>query len=91
MKIRYKSTRSTIALVLIIATVFGFAVNLYKIQIRDNEYYTKQNNTVDTYIVPIEAARGEIVDRNGNSLVTNRQGNSIILNAVYFPSAQNNK
>lgn len=91
MKIRYKSTRSIIALVLIIATVFGFAVNLYKIQIRDNEYYTKQNNTVDTYIVPIEAARGEIVDRNGNSLVTNRQGNSIILNAVYFPSAQNNK
>lgn len=90
MKIRYKSTRSTIALVLIIATVFGFAVNLYKIQIRDNEYYTKQNNTVDTYVVPIEAARGEIVDRNGNSLVTNRQGNSIILNAVYFPSAQNN-
>lgn len=91
MKIRYKSTRSTIALVLIIAIVFGFAVNLYNIQIRDNEYYTKQNNTVDTYIVPIEAARGEIVDRNGNSLVTNRQGNSIILNAVYFPSAQNNK
>lgn len=91
MKSRYKSTRSIIALVLIVATVFGFAVNLYKIQIRDNEYYTKQNNTVDTYIVPIEAARGEIVDRNGNLLVTNRQGNSIILNAVYFPSAQNNK
>lgn len=91
MKLRYKSSRSTISLVLIIAIVFGFAIDLYKIQIRDNEYYTKQNNTVDTYTVPIEAARGEIVDRNGNSLVTNRQGNSIILNAVYFPSAKDNK
>ena len=91
MKIRYKSARSFIALVLIIATISGFAVNLYKIQIRDNEYYIKQNNTVDTYIVPIEAARGEIVDRNGNSLVTNRQGNSIILNAVYFPPSKDNK
>lgn len=91
MKLRYKSSRSTISLVLIIAIVLGFAVDLYKIQIRDNEYYTKQNNTVDTYTVPIEAARGEIVDRNGNSLVTNRQGNSIILNAVYFPSAKDNK
>lgn len=90
MKTRYKSSRSTIALLLIIAVVLGFAVDLYKIQIRDNEYYTKQNNTVDTYVVPIEAARGEIVDRNGNSLVTNRQGNSIVLNAVYFPSAKNN-
>lgn len=91
MKIRFKSARSTVAFLLIIATVFGFAVNLYKIQIRDNEYYTKLNNTVDTYVVPIEAARGEIVDRNGNSLVTNRQGNSIVLNAVYFPSSKNNE
>lgn len=91
MKSRYKSSRSTISLVLIIAVVFGFAVNLYKIQIRDNEYYIKQNNTVDTYVIPIEPARGEIVDRNGNSLVTNRQGNSIILNAVYFPAAKENE
>ncbi len=91
MKIRYKSSRSIIALALIIVSILGFAVNLYNIQIRDNEYYLKQNNTVDTYIVPIEAARGEIVDRNGNSLVTNRQGNSIILNAVYFPSSEDNE
>lgn len=86
MKNRYKSSRSTIAIVLIAAIIAGFAYDLYKIQIRDNEYYMSQNNTEDTYIIPIEAARGEIVDRNGNSLVTNKQGNSIILNALYFPS-----
>ncbi len=91
MKPRYKSARSTIAVILIVSVIAGFAVNLYKIQVRDNEYYIKQNNTVSKYIVPIEPARGEIVDRNGNSLVTNRQGNSIILNAVYFPNVKDNE
>lgn len=91
MKSKYKSARSIIALVLVIAVLFGFAIDLYAIQIRDNEYYSEQNNTEEKYVVPIEAARGEIVDRNGNSLVTNRQGNSIILNAVYFPSQADNK
>ncbi|MDD6727852.1 MAG: penicillin-binding transpeptidase domain-containing protein [Eubacteriales bacterium] len=87
MKSKYKSSRSIIAVILVIAVVAGFALDLYTIQIRDNEYYSELNNTEEKYVVPIEAARGEIVDRNGNSLVTNRQGNSVILNAVYFPSA----
>lgn len=90
MKSKYKSSRSVIALVLIIAIVSGFALDLYKIQIKNNDYYSAMNNTEDKYVVPIEAARGEIVDRNGNALVTNRQGNSVILNGVYFPSTKNN-
>ncbi len=90
MKSRFLNSRSVIALVVVFAVVFGFAFDLYKIQIRDHEEYVAKNNAVDTYVIPIEAARGEIVDRNGNSLVTNRQGNSIVLNAVYFPSAEEN-
>lgn len=86
MKSRYKSSRITIAIIIIVAIILGFAYDLYTIQIRDHDYYLEKNNTAQTYIVPIEAARGEIVDRNGNTLVTNRQGNSIILNAIYFPS-----
>lgn len=90
MKSRYRSGRSVFAIIIIFAVILGFAAKLFTIQIRDNEYYLTQNNSVKTYTIPIEAARGEIVDRNGNSLVTNRQGNSIVLNAVYFPSAQEN-
>ena len=86
----YKSARTTVAIALIILTLCGFAFELYDIQITNNEYYAAQNNTVQTYKVPLEAARGEIVDRNGNPLVTNRQGNSIILNAAYFPSNKEN-
>lgn len=90
MKSRYRSGRSVFAIIIIFAVILGFAAKLFTIQIRDNEYYLTQNNSVKTYTIPIEAARGEIVDRNGNSLVTNRQGNSIVLNAVSFPSAQEN-
>lgn len=90
MKSKYKSGRSIAAVIIMAAVLVGFALDLFDIQILNNEYYAQQNNAVDSYVVPIEAARGEIVDRNGNSLVTNRQGNSIILNAVYFPSAQEN-
>ena len=86
----YKSGRTTLAIILVIAVMLGFGAQLYDIQIKNNEYYAAQNNTVKTYTVPLEAARGEIVDRNGNPLVTNRQGNSIVLNAAYFPSSDEN-
>ena len=86
----YKSGRTTIAILLVVAVMFGFGAELYDIQIRNNEYYAAQNNTVKTYTVPLEASRGEIVDRNGNPLVTNRQGNSIVLDAAYFPSSKEN-
>ncbi len=87
----YKSGRTTLAVILVVLTILGFGWQLYDIQINNHEYYAAQNNTVKTYTVPLQAARGEIVDRNGNPLVTNRQGNSIILDAAYFPSAQENE
>ncbi len=91
MKSKYQSGRSVFAMIVVCLVIFSFALNLFNIQVKDNAYYAAQNNTEDKYVVEIEAARGEIVDRNGNSLVTNRQGNSIILNAVFFPSQKDNK
>lgn len=86
----YKSGRSTVAIFLIVAMILGFGYELYDIQIKNHDVYASQNNAVKTYTVPLEASRGEIVDRNGNPLVTNRQGNSIILDAAYFPSSKDN-
>lgn len=86
----YKSGRTTFAFILIVLTIFGFIFELYDIQIKNHEFYAAQNNNVKTYTVPLQGARGEIVDRNGNPLVTNRQANSIVLNAAYFPSAEEN-
>ena len=91
MKGRHSSIRSAIALILVAAVVLGFGYILYDIQIVNHDYYVSRNNAVSTYTVPIEAARGDIVDRNGNTLVTNRQANTIILNAAYFPPRSENE
>lgn len=87
---RYRSSRTLIAIVLVLAVLLGFGYDLYDIQIKNHDYFVAQSSAVKTYTVSIEAARGEIVDRNGNLLVTNRKGNSIILDAAYFPSSQDN-
>jgi len=89
-KARHSSIRSFICTILVLAVVAGFGYDLYDIQVNQHEYYASQNNAVKTYTVPIEPARGEIVDRNGNSLITNRNGNSIILDAAYFPPKTDN-
>lgn len=90
MKGRHFSMRTLTAIILVIAVVGIFGYALYDIQIVNEEYYKARNNADKIYTVSIEAARGEIVDRNGNSLVSNRQGNSIILDAAYFPSKSDN-
>lgn len=91
MKGRHSSFRSAIALILVAAVVLGFGYILYDIQIVNHDFYVSRNNAVSTYTIPIEAARGDIVDRNGNTLVTNRQANTIILNAAYFPPRSENE
>lgn len=91
MKSRHFSFRSLVAIILVFAVVGVFGYTLYDIQIVNGEYYKAQSNATRTYTVSIEAARGEIVDRNGNSLVSNRQGNSIVLDAAYFPSRSDNE
>lgn len=40
------------------------------------------------YTQTVDAARGEILDRNGEPLVTNRQGNSITFHYTSFPKEQ---
>ncbi len=46
------------------------------------------NSSVSKYDVVVDAPRGEIFDRNGATIVSNRQGNSIEFNAAVFPSKQ---
>ena len=47
-------------------------------------------DSVSEYEVVVEGPRGEIHDRNGVTLVSNRQGNSIRFNAAEFPSQSKN-
>lgn len=77
--------RYSIVVSLVIAVFFLFAVNLFNVQIIN----PKQNSDsiVSSVTVTVDAIRGEILDRNGYPLVTNKQVNKIVFNYDYFPTS----
>lgn len=89
MNVKQKKTRIIIAVTLIVAILTLYIGRLVSIQIVHGADYAAQGDFVSVRNVTVEAARGEILDRNGNPIVTNRQGNSIVLDATYFPTKDN--
>lgn len=79
--------RNIIANVIFAVLFIVLVVTLIKIQLVDRDKYAT-GDIKGQYTVVVDAARGEILDRNGNALVKNRQGNSIVFNAASFPSAK---
>jgi len=76
-----------ICTIVVLCLIFGiFSGVLFKIQVIDGEKYAAAGNAIMVKTVSVEGARGEILDRNGNPLVINRQGNSLIFDYSYFPS-----
>lgn len=66
-----------------------FAAVLFAIQVNGNESVSVSSTAVKNYNVTVTASRGEILDRSGNALVYNEQVNSLIFNALEFPSGNN--
>ncbi len=60
-------------------------IAVVKIQVVDRDKYSSENSSISSRTATIKASRGEILDSNGNPLVTNRQGNSIIFESAFFP------
>ena len=77
------------ASILIFTVLAVFVIQLFRIQLVKGNEYAAASKNVDVYSLKAEGARGEILDRNGNVLATNRQGNRIIFSAAYFPSLKN--
>jgi penicillin-binding protein 2 len=68
-----------------------FTIRLYSIQVVNRTTDTDAAHTF-TYTTRVTAARGEILDRNGNVLVTNRASyNLVLINAVLFSSDNPNE
>ncbi|MBQ8504418.1 MAG: hypothetical protein IJ491_09125 [Clostridia bacterium] len=77
--------RYIIVVSLIVIVFFAFAVNLFNIQIINPQQH--RNTAVSSVKVTVEAIRGDILDRNGYPLVTNRQVNKIVFNYESFPTS----
>ena len=78
------SRRRSTAIFVVICLIFGaFLVRLYILQVaRAKE---GQQMAVSRTVVSVEPLRGEIRDRNGNLLATNRQVNTVIFDYSRFP------
>ena len=73
-------------IVIILAMIGVFSLRLYKTQaVVTEESLVAADADSMTYQSTVEAARGNILDRNGNALVSNRASyNLVIVNFVFF-------
>lgn len=78
-----------IALMLAVFMVFGFrAANFQVVTAGD---FSLKNAHLTAITTKITATRGEIVDRYGRPIATNRDGYSIVFNSAYMKKAQYNE
>lgn len=73
-----------VALLLLFTLILGlFGFRMYGLQVRDADPQTANRSTYTTWN-RVTAARGEILDRNGNVLVTNRASYNLVFNNYVF-------
>ncbi len=76
-----KPWRLAATIILVLSLTVVYAVNLYRLQIvKGAEYYAQSQNSIVTTNTVI-AARGNILDRYGRVLVSNKTCNNIYINA----------
>lgn len=75
-------------ILLLVAVVVGFYVfKLYDLQVVETGGKQSDNMTTFTTLTRVKAARGEILDRNGNVLVGNRASYDLVINHFVLLSA----
>ncbi len=89
---KFKKTTASRAFVLalvfaVILVVFGIV--LLRSFVSEGADYAEGDGTILTYDIPAAASRGDILDRNGRTLVSGKQGFSLRFNAAFFPSQSN--
>lgn len=87
MGINFKNSRIVGVLAILTVALMMLGGKLVSIQLFQHDELLTKSKITSTFTVQIPANRGEIVDRNGNPLVVNTKGNSIILDWTVFPSS----
>jgi penicillin-binding protein 2 len=89
-------TKSDLLRILTLGGVLGivlfiFVLRLAQIQIADGASYLEQQQSGDTKVQTLKAARGEIVDRNGSPFAYNEVSYSIVLDKALSPAGSENE
>ena len=85
---RISKFRATVALVLFVVILGAIALKLYDLQIIETGGKT-DNQATFTTLTRVKAARGDILDKNGNLLVSNRASYDLIINHYVLLNAKN--
>ncbi len=85
---RLSRVRAGIILAFFMIIVGFFALKIYDLQILDADMKADNQKTFTTWTI-VKAARGEITDRNGNKLVSNRASYDLVFNHYVILSAEN--
>ena len=75
----------TLASLLVLISYCLCAWRLMKIQIVESDTYTAKRVSMQKYTQTISATRGEIVDSEGNPIIENKVGYSVIIEPDTFP------
>ena len=71
------------------AIILGFfSVRMYAVQLLDAGNIVADSDTYTTYYT-VKAARGEILDRNGNVMVGNRASYNLVFNSIILTNSKN--
>lgn len=85
---RISRFRAVLLLLMFVAILFFFSVRLFSLQIIETDGNTDNTQTYTT-LTRVKAARGDILDRNGNVLVGNRASYDLVFNHYVIKSADN--
>lgn len=65
--------------VLLVFTLIVFTARLVNLQVANGSYYREKSTSRTTRSIELIAPRGEILDRNGRAIVTNRTGYNVYI------------
>ncbi len=85
---RVTKFRVVVLLVLLAVLVGFFGFRAYSVQVV-NAASSDSSISTYTYYTPVSAARGQILDRNGNILVSNRASYNLIINSYVLYNSEN--
>ena len=85
---RITRMRAGILLAFLALVIFFFGFKLYDLQVIQTGGKV-DNTTVYTTLTRVKAARGDILDRNGNKLVSNRASYDLVFNHYVILSSKN--
>lgn len=86
MKTTSSNLRTLVLGLLVPALLCVFLMIMFQMQVVHGEEYVKKASQSASYTQKVPAARGNIVDRNGVVMVSNRMGFHLKLNRLYLPS-----